>query len=92
MQQHLRACCCVNYCVVLHFQVVSRLRFLQQLVRKPPSDSESESESTVTGMKDTEVASVNTHRLGESFVEKVSDDRRQATVDGKAAAPEELYN
>jgi len=27
------------------------------------------------------------HRLGESFVEKVSDVRRRATVDGEAAAP-----
>ena len=29
------------------------------------------------------------HRLGESFVEKVSDVRRRVTVDGKAAAPGE---
>jgi hypothetical protein len=38
-------------------------------------------------MKGAEVASVNMHRLGESFVEKVSDVRRRATVDGTAAAP-----
>ena len=37
-----------------------------------------------------EVTSVNMHRLGESFVEKVSDVRRRVTVDGKAAAPGEL--
>jgi hypothetical protein len=41
------------------------------------------------GMKGAEVASVNMHRLGESFVEKVSDVRRRATVDGRAAAPGE---
>jgi hypothetical protein len=41
------------------------------------------------GMKDAEVTSVNMHRLGESFVEKVSDVRRRATVDCKAAAPGE---
>ncbi len=41
------------------------------------------------GMKVAEVVSVNMHRLGESFVEKVSDVRRRATVDGKAAAPGE---
>ena len=35
------------------------------------------------------VTSVNMHKLGESFVEKVSDVRRRATVDGKAAAPGE---
>jgi hypothetical protein len=40
-------------------------------------------------MKGAEVVSVNMHRLGESFVEKVSDVRRRATVDGKAAAPGE---
>jgi hypothetical protein len=42
-------------------------------------------------MKGTEVISVNMHRLGESFVENenVSDVRRRATVDGKAAAPGE---
>ncbi len=38
---------------------------------------------------DAEVTSVNMHRLGESFVEKVSDVRRRVTVDGKAAAPGE---
>jgi hypothetical protein len=32
---------------------------------------------------------VNMHMLGESFVEKVSDVRRRATVDGQAAAPGE---
>ena len=41
------------------------------------------------GVKGAEVTSVNMHRLGESFVEKVSDVRRRATVDGKAAAPGE---
>jgi hypothetical protein len=35
------------------------------------------------------VTSVYMHKLGESFVEKVSDVRRRATVDGKAAAPGE---
>jgi hypothetical protein len=40
-------------------------------------------------MKRAEVVSVNMHRLGESFVEKVSDVRRRATVDGQAAAPGE---
>ena len=41
------------------------------------------------GMKSTEMVSVNMHKLGESFVEKVNDVRRRATVDGKAAAPGE---
>jgi hypothetical protein len=41
------------------------------------------------GMKGAEVASVNMHRLGESFVEKVIDVRRRATVDGTAAVPGE---
>jgi hypothetical protein len=42
------------------------------------------------GVKGAEVTSVvNMHRLGESFVEKVSDVRRRFTVDGKAAAPGE---
>jgi len=41
------------------------------------------------GVRDAEVTSVNMHRLGESFVEKVSDVRRRVTVDGKAAAPGE---
>ena len=36
--------------------------------------------SQAKGMKGDEVVRVNMHRLGESFVEKVSDDRRQATV------------
>jgi hypothetical protein len=38
------------------------------------------------GVKGAQVTSVNMHRLGESFVEKVSDVRRRVTVDGKAAA------
>jgi hypothetical protein len=41
------------------------------------------------GMKGSRVVSVNMHHLGESFVEKVSDVRRRATVDGEAAAPGE---
>ena len=41
-------------------------------------------------MKGSEVVSVNMHRLGESFVEKVSDVRRRDTIDGKAADPGEL--
>jgi len=41
------------------------------------------------GVKGAEVTSVNMHRLGESFVEKVSDVRRRATVDSKVAAPGE---
>jgi hypothetical protein len=45
--------------------------------------------SKAKGMKGDEVISVNMHRLGESFVENVSDVRRRATVDGKAAAPGE---
>jgi hypothetical protein len=40
-------------------------------------------------MRGAVVTSVNMHRLGESIVEKVSDVRRRATVDGKAAAPGE---
>jgi hypothetical protein len=40
-------------------------------------------------LRDAEVTSVNMHRLGESFVEKVSDVRRRVTVDGKAADPGE---
>ena len=35
------------------------------------------------------VVSVNMHRLGESFVEKVNDVRRRATGDGTAVAPGE---
>ena len=41
------------------------------------------------GVKGAEVTSVNMHRLGESFAEKVSDVRRRVAVDGKAAAPGE---
>ncbi len=41
------------------------------------------------GMRGAEVTSVNMHRLGESFVEQVSNVRRRVTVDGKAAAPGE---
>ena len=41
------------------------------------------------GMKSAEMVSVNMHKLGESFVEKVSDVRRRATVVGKTAAPGE---
>jgi len=40
-------------------------------------------------LRDAEVTSVNMYRLGESFVEKVSDVRRRVTVDGKARAPGE---
>jgi hypothetical protein len=36
-----------------------------------------------------QVISVNMHRLGKSFVENVSDVRRRAAVDDKAAAPGE---
>jgi hypothetical protein len=43
----------------------------------------------VKEMTSPEVVSVNMHLLGESFVEKVSDVRRRATVDGQAAAPGE---
>jgi len=32
---------------------------------------------------------VNMHRLGESFVERVTDVRRRVTVDGKVTAPGE---
>jgi hypothetical protein len=42
-----------------------------------------------TGMKSAEMVSVYMHKLGEIFVEKVSDVRRRATVDGQAAAPGE---
>ena len=45
--------------------------------------------SQAKGMKGAKVVSVNMHHLGESFVEKVSDVRRRATVDGEAAAPGE---
>ena len=45
--------------------------------------------SQAKGMRGAVVTSVNMHRLGESFVEKVSDVRRRATVDGMAAAPGE---
>ena len=38
---------------------------------------------------DAEVMTVNMHRLGESFVEKVIDVRRRVTVDGKVTAPGE---
>ena len=40
-------------------------------------------------MTSARVVSVNMHRLGESFVEKVSDVRRRATDDGEAIAPGE---
>jgi hypothetical protein len=43
--------------------------------------------SQAKGMKSAEEVSVNMHKLGESFVENVSDVRRRATVDGQAAAP-----
>ena len=36
------------------------------------------------GVRGSEVTSVNMHRLGESFVEKVSDVQRRVIVDGKA--------
>ena len=39
--------------------------------------------------RDAEGMTVNMHRLGESFVEKVVDVRRRVTVDGKATAPGE---
>ena len=39
--------------------------------------------------RDTEVMTVNMHRLGESFVERVTDVRRRVTVDGKVTAPGE---
>lgn len=45
--------------------------------------------SKAKGTKGNEVISVNMHRFGESFVENVSDVRRRAIVDGKAAAPGE---
>jgi hypothetical protein len=41
------------------------------------------------GMKRAETVSVNMHKLGESFVEKVSGVRRRATADGQAATPGE---
>ena len=41
------------------------------------------------GMKSAEVVSVNMHKLGERFVEIVSDVRRRATVDRQATAPGE---
>ena len=41
------------------------------------------------GMKGAKVVSVNMHHLGERFLEKVSDVRRRATVDGEAVAPGE---
>jgi hypothetical protein len=40
-------------------------------------------------LRDAEVMTVNMHRVGESFVEKVVDVRRRVTVDGKATAPGE---
>ena len=46
-------------------------------------------EVTGEGDEKSRLVSVNMHRLGESFVEKVSDVRRRATVDGQAAAPGE---
>ena len=45
--------------------------------------------SQAKGTRGAVVTSVYMHKLGESFVEKVSDVRRRATVDGKAAAPGE---
>ena len=45
--------------------------------------------SQAKGMKGAEGVSANMHRLGESFVEKVSDVRRRATVYGQAGAPGE---
>ena len=35
------------------------------------------------------MVSANMNKLGKSFVEKMSDDRRRATIDGQAAAPGE---
>ena len=40
-------------------------------------------------LRDTEVMTVNMHRLGESLVERVTDVRRRVTVDGKVTAPGE---
>ena len=40
-------------------------------------------------LRDAEVTTVNMHRLGESFVEKVIDVRRRVSADGKATAPGE---
>ncbi len=45
--------------------------------------------SLCEGTRGAVVTSVNMHKLGESFVEKVSDVRSRATVDGKVAAPGE---
>ena len=45
--------------------------------------------SQAKGMKGAKVVSVNLQHLGENFVDKVSDVRRRARVDGEAAAPGE---
>ena len=46
-------------------------------------------EATGEGDENRWVVSVNMHKLGERFVEKVSDVRRRATVDSQATAPGE---
>ena len=46
-------------------------------------------EVTGEGDENRWVVSVNMHKLGERFVEKVSDVRRRATVDSQATAPGE---
>ena len=46
-------------------------------------------EVTGEGDESTEVVSVNMHKLGEIFVEKVGDVRRRATVNSQSAAPGE---
>jgi len=46
----------------------------------------------VKGRKSAEVVSVNMHRLGESFVEKVSDVRRRATVMARQQLQESHWN
>ena len=60
----------------------------------PTADRETSGAKTSTQrpakrQRDAEGMTVNMHRLGESFVEKVVDVRRRVTVDGKATAPGE---
>ncbi len=46
----------------------------------------------VKGKKNAEMVSINMHRLGESFVEKVSDVRRRATVMARQQLQESHWN
>ena len=53
------------------------------------SGAKAPTQKSANQLRDAEVTTVNMHRLGESFVEKVIDVRRRVTADVKATAPGE---